>query len=92
MSPPDYTGVWKVFYDWQTIITGALAILGAFIAYRAGVIQARATRKAADKQIAAIGRTEQLQARCIAVGIAPELGALRIAHESSSRMIDAVSE
>jgi hypothetical protein len=33
-----------------------------------------------------------LQARCIAVGIAPELGALRIAHESSSRMIDAVSE
>jgi hypothetical protein len=28
----------------------------------------------------------------MAVGIAPELGALRIAHESSSRRIDAVSE
>jgi hypothetical protein len=90
------TDTWKLLYDWQTIITGGLAILAAIIgggmAYRAGVIQANATRKAADEQIAAVGRTEQLQARCIAVGIAPELDALRVAHESSSRMIDAVSE
>jgi hypothetical protein len=54
MSLPDYTGVWKVLYDWQTMITGALAIVGASIAYTVGVIQANATRQAADKQIAAI--------------------------------------
>jgi hypothetical protein len=53
MSPPDYTGLWKLLYDWQTIIAGAAAILGGWIAYRAGVIQARATRESADKQIAA---------------------------------------
>ena len=54
MSPPDYTGAWKLLYDWQTIIAGAAAILGGWIAYRAGVIQAKATRDASDKQIAAV--------------------------------------
>jgi hypothetical protein len=92
MSPPDYTGVWKVLYDWQTITAGALAIVGAGIAYMAGIIQARATREAADKQIAAVNRTEQLQARCIAVGVAPELEALKISHKNASRTIDAVAE
>jgi hypothetical protein len=47
MSPPDYTGVLKVLYDWQTVITGLLAIVSASIAYKA-------TRQAADRQIAAI--------------------------------------
>jgi hypothetical protein len=92
MCSSDYTGVLKAFYDWQTIITGVLAIIGALIAYAAGKIQATATREAADKQIGAVGRTQQLQARCIAVGIAPELEALRIAHESAARLIDAVAE
>jgi hypothetical protein len=52
MSPPDYTGVLKVLYDWQTLITGLLAIVSASIAYKA-------TRQAADKQIAAIKSSVQ---------------------------------
>jgi hypothetical protein len=54
----NYTGLWKLLYDWQTIITGPLAILAAVIgggmAYRAGRIQAKATRTAADLQVAAM--------------------------------------
>jgi hypothetical protein len=54
MPSPDYTGLLKVLYDWQTVIAGVLAIVGGFIAYRAGVIQAKATRQAADQQISAV--------------------------------------
>jgi NAD(P)H-dependent flavin oxidoreductase YrpB (nitropropane dioxygenase family) len=54
----NYTGLWKLLYDWQTIITGPLAILAAVIgggmAYWAGWVQAKATRRAADLQVAAI--------------------------------------
>jgi hypothetical protein len=54
----NYTALWKLLYDWQTIITGPLAILAAVIgggmAYRAGRIQAKATRTAADLQVAAM--------------------------------------
>ena len=53
ISPPDYSGVWKLLYDWQTIIAGAAAIFGGWIAYRAGVKQAQATRELTDKQLAA---------------------------------------
>jgi hypothetical protein len=53
----DYTGVWKLLYDWQTIVAGALAILaaaiGGWMAYRAGSVQAKATRIAADLQVEA---------------------------------------
>ena len=41
VSPPDYIGIWKLLYDWQTIIAGAAAIFGGWIAYRAGVKQAQ---------------------------------------------------
>jgi hypothetical protein len=54
MPASDYAGLWKLLYDWQTIIAGAAAILGGGIAYRAGVIQAEATRQAAEKQTSAI--------------------------------------
>jgi len=57
MPPPDYTGFWKLLYDWQTIIAGGAAIIGGVVAYVAGRIQARATRDAADRQIAAIKST-----------------------------------
>lgn len=53
VSPPDYIGIWKLLYDWQTIIAGAAAIFGGWIAYRAGVKQAQATRESTDKQLAA---------------------------------------
>ncbi|MGC2202699.1 MAG: hypothetical protein WA633_21495 [Stellaceae bacterium] len=36
MPPPDYTGFWKLLYDWQTIIAGVAAFLGGLIA--AGVV------------------------------------------------------
>jgi hypothetical protein len=58
----------------------------------AGVQQACATTRSSRNQLAAAGRKDRLQARCIAVGIAPELDALRVAHESSSRMIDTVAD
>ena len=54
MPPPDYTGFWKLLYDWQTIIAGGAAIIGGVAAYSAGRIQARATREVGDRQIAAI--------------------------------------
>lgn len=53
VSPPDYIGIWKLLYDWQTIIAGGAAIFGGWIAYRAGVKQAQATRESTDKQLAA---------------------------------------
>ena len=61
MPPPDYTGFWKLLYDWQTIIAGGAAIIGGVVAYVAGRIQARATRDAADRQIAAIKSTLQAE-------------------------------
>ena len=53
VSPTAYSGIWKLFHDWQTIIAGAAAIFGGWMAYRAGVKQAQATRESADNQIAA---------------------------------------
>lgn len=53
MCSPDYTGLWKLLYNWQTLIAGTAAIIGGWIAYRAGVIQAKATRESANQQIAA---------------------------------------
>jgi hypothetical protein len=44
----DYTGLWKLLYDWQTLLAGAAAIFGGWLAYRAGVKQATATRDAAE--------------------------------------------
>jgi hypothetical protein len=65
--PPQPHPMQDFLYNWQTLITGGLAILAALIgggmAYRAGVIQANATRKAADRQIFAI--TSALQAESV---------------------------
>jgi hypothetical protein len=56
--PQQRTPIVNFLYNWQTIITGGLAILAALIGggitYRAGVIQANATRTAADSQVAAV--------------------------------------
>lgn len=83
MSPCDYTGLWKVLYDWQTIITGALAIvaagIGATAAYRVGNIQ-----------VAAAKQKDRLQARCLAVAVLPELLTLRVLHERATKIISEV--
>jgi len=46
---------------WQTLETGGFAMLAAVVAYAAGVIQARATRKAASKQVDAMGAAAKEQ-------------------------------
>jgi hypothetical protein len=91
MLSPNYAGLLRVLYDWQTIITGGLAILAALIGggmtYRAGVIQAKATRKAANEQIAAAARKDRLQARGIAVAIYSDILELKIIIEKSRTRI-----
>jgi len=42
----DYTGLWKLLCDWQTLLAGGAAIFGGLAAYFAGVKQATATREA----------------------------------------------
>jgi hypothetical protein len=54
MAAPDYTGLLHWAYDWQTMIAGVLAIVGGWLAYRAGIRQANATRSSAEGQIEAI--------------------------------------
>jgi hypothetical protein len=80
MSPPDYTGCLKLLYDWQTLITGGLAIIaaiiGAWAAYRVG-----------NAQMAAAKRKDRLQAQCIAVAISPELLDFKVRHERASKII-----
>ena len=56
MAVPDYTGLFRFVYDWQTFIAGMGAIYGGWLAYRAGIRQATATREAARDQIAEMGR------------------------------------
>jgi F0F1-type ATP synthase membrane subunit c/vacuolar-type H+-ATPase subunit K len=87
MPPPDYTGLLKLLYDWQTLITGAAALLGGLAAYVAGRIQASATREAADRQITAMARKDRLQARGIVVGVYPELLQLQVRHERASNVM-----
>jgi hypothetical protein len=54
MAAPEYTGLFRFVYDWQTFIAGMGAIYGGLLAYRAGKTQATATREAARDQIAAL--------------------------------------
>jgi hypothetical protein len=42
-SSCEYKGVWKLFYDWQSLIAGMLALFAGFLAYGAGRRQALAT-------------------------------------------------
>jgi hypothetical protein len=54
MPAPDYTGLFRFVYDWQSFIAGFVALGGGVLAYRAGITQAKATRKSAEGQIEAI--------------------------------------
>lgn len=77
---PDYTGFWQLLYDWQTIITGALAIIAALIG-------ALAAYSVGNSQLSAAKKKDNLQARCLAVAIAPELLQMRVAHERATKTI-----
>lgn len=80
---------WQVVDHWQTLIAGAFALAAGAVAYIAGVQQARATKRASDDQLGAAARKDRLQARCIAVGISPELLQLQSAHERAQQGINA---
>jgi hypothetical protein len=81
MSPTDYTGFLKLLYDWQTIITGGLAIVAA-------IIGAWAAYCIGNAQMAAAKRKDRLQAQCIAVAISPELLDFKVRHERASKIIN----
>jgi hypothetical protein len=88
----DYTGLWKLLYDWQTLLAGAAAIFGGWLAYRAGVKQATATRAAAAIQIQAIAtQTAALEQQNAQLRRADQR---RLARESliAARMLDASLE
>ena len=95
MASTNYAGLLRVLYDWQTIITGGLAILAALIgggmAYRAGVIQAKATQKAANEQIGATARRDRLQARGIAVAIYSDILELAVTIEKTRMRVDEIT-
>jgi hypothetical protein len=61
-------------YNWQTLITGGLAIIAAFIG-------AWAAYHVGNK------RKDRLQAQCIAVAISPELLDLKVRHERARKII-----
>ena len=73
MSPPDYAGVLKVLYDWQTLITGILALIAALATIRA-------TIKAANREISAAQEQTRVAQEQIAVTLRVERQ--RIARES----------
>ena len=95
MASTNYAGLLRVLYDWQTIITGGLAILAALIgggmAYRAGVIQAKATQKAANEQIAATAHKDRLQARGIAVAIYADILELEVTIEKTRMRVGEIA-
>jgi hypothetical protein len=80
MSPADYTGCLKLLYDWQTLITGRLAIIAA-------IIGAWAAYHVGNAQMAAAKRKDRLQAQCIAVAISPELLDFKVRHGRASKII-----
>jgi hypothetical protein len=67
-------------YNWQTLITGGLAIIAA-------IIGASAAYHVGSAQMAAAKRKDRLQAQCIAVAISPELLNLKVRYERASKII-----
>jgi hypothetical protein len=80
MSPSDYTGLWKLFYDWQTIFAGAMAILAA-------IIGAGAAYYVGHIQMAAAKEKDRSQARCLAVAVLPELLQLKMRHDRATKIV-----
>ena len=83
-----HSGLYDFLRDQGSLIGGLLALLAGGIAYLAGLTQARATKEASDKQIAVSAERDQSQARCLAVGIYPELLQVKITHERASKIVN----
>ena len=73
MWDPTSTVNWyRLIRDWG-LIGGGLALAAGYWAYRAGQIQANATRKAAKDQLAANAKKDRLQAQAMARAIFTEI-------------------
>jgi hypothetical protein len=68
MPACDYTGPLRWVYDWQTIIAGVGAVFGGWLAYRAGVRQATATREATEASTRSMLQRSQLVERAYISG------------------------
>src|SRR5271166_1089022 len=80
MPPPDYTGVLKVLYDWQTLITGILALIAALATIRATIKAANREISAAQEQTRVAQEQTRVAQEQIAVTVRVERQ--RIARES----------
>lgn len=85
--PQDLTW-YKLLSDQGGLVGGVFALIAGIAAYAAGFVQARATRQAADRQIASANRKDRLQALCIAVGIYPELLVIRVTYERALKIVN----
>jgi hypothetical protein len=79
--PPQRNPIAGLLYDWQTLITGGLAIVAAIIGAWAAYYVGRA-------QLAAAKQKDRLQAHCLAVGIFPELLELEVRHRRATDIIN----
>ena len=69
---------YKIATDLGSLIGGVFALLAGVLAYVAGWLQARATRLAADRQIAAAARERPLSGPRNCRGIWPELLIMKV--------------
>ncbi len=70
---PEYVGIWRLIYDWQSLIAGLLAFAAGILAYIAGYVQAKATRQAAEMQMEAEQRKFDQEVDILRKSLATEL-------------------
>jgi hypothetical protein len=83
-----HSSLYEFFRDQGSLIAGVLALIAGVIAYCAGAIQARTAREGVDRQLAAATQRDRVQARCIAVGISPELLQLEVTNQRAREAIN----
>ena len=70
---PEFVGIWRLLYDWQSLIAGLLAFGAGILAYMAGCVQAKATRQAAKMQMEAEQRKFDHEVDILRKSLATEL-------------------
>jgi len=87
LEQPTWKHLTGELWEWQTLITGGVALIAGVLAYRAGVQQARETRDASKAQLAAAAAKDRLQRQGLALGVAPELDFIEARHKRAIKMI-----